>query len=122
MDRARSALRSIYKKNFLEAGSGEGAVSLAVIPDTAFSALPHQDDPTFQTAEIQPGFNFSLAAQLEEWDQWNEAETLRKSLYQELSVKRNLVFKHRLLSIGSGQSPEWLSEDDSLHAGIVRCR
>ncbi len=90
---ARKALRSIFERNFLAAGGGEGAVSLAEIPPEAIAMLPHQDDTSFQTREIQPGFNFSLAAQLEEWELNDEAEQLRKALYQELYVRRNLVFQ-----------------------------
>ena len=59
----------------------------------AIAALPHKDDPTFQTAEIQPGFNFSLAAQLEAWGLGAEAETLRKALHHQLHERRNLVFQ-----------------------------
>ena len=90
-DRARTALRTVFTANFLEAGGGEGAVSLARIPEAARAALPHKDDTSFQTAEIQPGFNFSLAAQLECWGLRDEAEQLRKALWRELHVKRNLV-------------------------------
>lgn len=90
---ARQALLAIYENNFLDAGKGEGAVSLACIPLNASDHLPHKDDTSFQTAEIQPGFNFSLAAQLEEWDLGSEADNLRKALHRELHVKRNLVFQ-----------------------------
>jgi non-lysosomal glucosylceramidase len=64
---ARKALRSLYKINFQQDGRGIGAVSLARITDAARRHLPHTDDTGFQTSEIQPGFNFSFAAQLEEW-------------------------------------------------------
>lgn len=90
---AQKALLAIYENNFQDAGRGEGAVSLARIPAGATAALPHADDTSFQTAEIQPGFNFSLAAQLEEWDLHAEADTLRKALHRELHIKRNLVFQ-----------------------------
>jgi len=90
---AVAALRSIYRLNFLEAGGGEGAVSLAAVPEAALGVLPHQDDTSFQTAEIQPGFNFSLAAQLECWGLVDEAETLRRALHAEMHVKRNLAFQ-----------------------------
>lgn len=92
-DRARSALREIFRRNFLEAGGGEGAVSLTGLSEAAISHLPHQDDPTFQTAEIQPGFNFSLAAQLESWRLAEEADQLRRALYRQLYETRNLVFQ-----------------------------
>ena len=90
---ARKALRNVFERNFLVAGGGEGAVSLAEIPSEALAKLPHQDDTSFQTREIQPGFNFSFAAQLEEWGLMVEAEQLRKALYHELYVRRNLVFQ-----------------------------
>ena len=90
---ARSALGEIYRRNFLDAGGGEGAVSLTGLSDAARSLLPHQDDPTFQTAEIQPGFNFSLAAQLDAWGLRNEADRLRRALYDQLYETRNLVFQ-----------------------------
>ena len=92
-DHARSALRHLYEVNFLQAGRGMGAVSLAQIPDAARAHLPHQDDTSFQTSEIQPGFNFSLAAQLEEWGLWPQAEALRKALHRQLYVERNLIFQ-----------------------------
>ncbi len=91
--KARSALRSVYRHNFIGEGKGQGAVSLACVPDGADAALPHKDDTSFQTAEIQPGFNFSLAAQLEEWQLWEEADCLRRALYEQLYIKRNLVFQ-----------------------------
>lgn len=90
---ARKALRSIFERNFLAEGGGEGAVSLAEIPPEAIALLPHQDDTSFQTREIQPGFNFSFAAQLEEWGLYEESEQLRKALYHELYIRRNLVFQ-----------------------------
>jgi len=90
---AQKALLAIYENNFLDAGRGEGAVSLSQIPAEAAKALPHADDTSFQTAEIQPGFNFSLAAQLEEWNLRAEADTLRKALHRELHLKRNLAFQ-----------------------------
>ncbi len=92
-DHARSALKEIYRRNFVEAGRGEGAVSLTGLSDAALARLPHQDGPTFQTAEIQPGFNFSLAAQLESWHLNDEADRLRLALYRQLYEKRNLVFQ-----------------------------
>jgi non-lysosomal glucosylceramidase len=92
-EHARSALGEIYRRNFLEAGGGEGAVSLTGLSDAARSLLPHQDDPTFQTAEIQPGFNFSLAAQLAAWGLHEEADHLRRALYHQLYEERNLVFQ-----------------------------
>jgi len=36
------------------------------IPDAARAHLPHQDYTSLQPSEIQTGFNFSFAAQLEE--------------------------------------------------------
>ena len=90
---AQSALSEIYRRNFMEAGGGEGAVSLTGISDAALGKLPHQDDPPFQTAEIQPGFNFSLAAQFDSWELKTEADQLRRALYHQLYEKRNLVFQ-----------------------------
>lgn len=90
---ARSALGEIYRRNFLQAGGGEGAVSLTGLSEEARSRLPHQDDPTFQTAEIQPGFNFSLAAQLDSWGLREEADTLRRALFHQLHERRNLAFQ-----------------------------
>lgn len=90
---ARRALRHLYEISFLEAGQGEGAVSLARVPQAARALLPHQDDTSFQTAEIQPGFNFSLAAQFEGWGMEAEADHLRRVLFEELHIKRNLVFQ-----------------------------
>ena len=92
-DMARRALTSLYRISFLEAGQGQGAVSLARVPDSARAHLPHQDDTTFQTAEIQPGFNFSLAAQFEAWGMDAEADHLRRVLHHELHVARNLAFQ-----------------------------
>jgi len=90
---ARAALRYLYDVNFLQAGQGMGAVSLAAIPEAARQHLPHKDDTSFQTSEIQPGFNFSLAAQMEEWGMFSEADHLRRALHYELYVKRNLIYQ-----------------------------
>lgn len=90
---ARTALSSLYRRNFTEAGGGEGAVSLSAIPATAYEHLPHQADRTFQTSEIQPGFNFSLAAQLVAWGLRNEADTLYRALQHQLHIRRNLVYQ-----------------------------
>ena len=90
---ARSALGTIYETNFLDAGGGEGAVSIARIPSSAVASLPHQDDTSFQTSEIQPGFNFSLAAQLDSWGLVTESDTLRRALRRELYERRNLVYQ-----------------------------
>lgn len=92
-DMARSALTAIYQLNFLAEGGGEGAVSLAAMPEAGADALPHKDDTSFQTTEIQPGFNMSFAAQLQCWGLMDEADTVRKALFNELYVKRNLVFQ-----------------------------
>ena len=90
---ARSALRAVFARNFEAEGHGQGAVSLADIPASARAHLPHTDDTSFQTSEIQPGFNFSLAAQLEEWGLRAEADTLRRALHRELYLERNLIFQ-----------------------------
>ena len=90
---ARKALQSLYKINFEQEGRGMGAVSLARIPEASRRHLPHTDDTSFQTSEIQPGFNFSLAAQLEEWGLDTEADTLRRALHHELHHRRNLGFQ-----------------------------
>ncbi len=90
---ARSALKWIFNKNYLDEGCGKGAVSLAAVPKSARRFLPHTDDTSFQTSEIQPGFNFSFAAQLEEWGLNLEADRLRRTLFQELYERRNLIFQ-----------------------------
>ena len=90
---ARAALRCVFENNFLDAGGREGAVSISQIPPSAAASLPHQDDTSFQTSEIQPGFNFSLAAQLEAWGLAAEAGELRRSLHRELYERRNLIFQ-----------------------------
>ena len=92
-DQARSALRSVFEANFLDEGRGQGAVTLARVPPDAFAHLPHQDDVSFQTREVQPGFNMSLAAQLEAWGLRDEAERLRRALHRELCEERNLAFQ-----------------------------
>ncbi len=90
---AISALKAIYELNFIGEGGGEGAVSLARLPEDGANALPHTDDTSFQTAEIQPGFNMSFAAQLECWGLNDEADSVRKALFNELYIRRNLVFQ-----------------------------
>ena len=92
-DHARRALSEIFQRNFVEAGGGEGAVSITGLSDAALSSLPHQDDTTFQTSEIQPGFNFSLAAQLDHWGMAQEAVSLRAAMYHQLHERRNLSFQ-----------------------------
>ena len=90
---ARSALLSVFARNFEVEGRGMGAVSLADIRPDARARLPHIDDTSFQTSEIQPGFNFSLAAQLEEWGLRREADTLRRALHHQLHEARNLIYQ-----------------------------
>ncbi|SMX46291.1 GH116 family glycosyl hydrolase [Maliponia aquimaris] len=90
---ARTALSSVFRRNFIEAGGGEGAVSLSAIPASARDALPHKADSSFQTSEIQPGFNYSFAAQLGTWGLGDEADTLYRALHHQLHVRRNLVFQ-----------------------------
>ena len=77
----------------MDEGGGRGAVSLADVPESARRFLPHADDTSFQTSEIQPGFNFSFAAQLEEWGLRSEADQLRRTLFHELNERRNLTFQ-----------------------------
>lgn len=90
---ARTALASVFRRNFEEAGGGEGAVSLSAIPASAQDHLPHKADSSFQTAEIQPGFNYSFAAQLAAWGLTDEADRLYRALHEQLHVRRNLVFQ-----------------------------
>ncbi|NNF90370.1 MAG: hypothetical protein HKM96_03235 [Boseongicola sp.] len=90
---ARTALGNLFRRNFTEAGGGEGAVSLSAIPADAQAKLPHKADSSFQTSEIQPGFNYSLAAQLAAWGLNDEADTLYRALHQQLHVRRNLAFQ-----------------------------
>lgn len=90
---ARRALSHLYEISFLEAGQGEGAVSLARVPENARALLPHKADTSFQTAEIQPGFNFSLAAQFESWGLEAEADHLRRAMHAQLHLTRNLAFQ-----------------------------
>lgn len=90
---ARTALSSVFRRNFLEAGGGQGAVSLCAIPEAAHEKLPHKADSSFQTSEIQPGFNYSFAAQLATWGLREESDRLYRALHHELHVRRNLVFQ-----------------------------
>ena len=90
---ARTALAGVFRRNFEEAGGGEGAVSLSAIPASAQDHLPHKADSSFQTAEIQPGFNYSFAAQLGAWGLTDEADRLYRALHEQLHVRRNLVFQ-----------------------------
>lgn len=90
---AKRALLTVFQRNFLDAGGSEGAVSLAGIPDEAFRSLPHADDRTFQTSEIQPGFNYSFAAQLKAWGLADEAAAIYRAMHHQLHVRRNLVFQ-----------------------------
>ena len=90
---ARTALGGLYRRNFLDAGGGEGAVSLSAIPAEAREHLPHKADSSFQTSEIQPGFNYSFAAQLAAWGLTEQADTLYRALHQQAHVRRNLVFQ-----------------------------
>jgi non-lysosomal glucosylceramidase len=92
-DHARAALGEIWRRNFLQAGGGEGAVSLTGLSEAARARLPHADDTSFQTSEIQPGFNFSLAAQLDAWGLRAEADRLRRALFHQLHERRNLAFQ-----------------------------
>ena len=90
---ARSALRAILARNFEREGGGEGAVTLAGLTDGARATLPHKEDASFQTAEIQPGFNYSFAAQLISWGLEDEADRLLAALRRALHDTRNLAFQ-----------------------------
>ncbi|HMO07955.1 MAG TPA: non-lysosomal glucosylceramidase [Paracoccaceae bacterium] len=90
---ARAALSHVFRANFLDEGGGEGAVSVAGMSAAVRAGLPHAADTSFQTSEIQPGFNLSLAAQMERWGLWDEGAALRRALRRELHETRNLVFQ-----------------------------
>lgn len=92
-DMARAALAHVFRANFLDEGGGEGAVSVAGLSARVRAGLPHAADTSFQTSEIQPGFNLSLAAQMESWGLLDEGAALRRALRHQLHEARNLAFQ-----------------------------
>lgn len=62
-------------------GRGEGPVSRTGLSEAALATLPLLDDTTFHPSEIQPGFIFSLAAQLDPRGITAAADRLPRELF-----------------------------------------
>ena len=87
--KARTALATVFRRNFLEAGGGRGAV--AVVSDMRPDAPPIEAG--LQWDEILVGFNHSLAAQLRAFGMEAECRALMSALARELGPERGLHFR-----------------------------
>ena len=92
VDHAVTALRTIYQGNFLEAGTGCGAVSVTSLVHDSSSYAP-EGETGLQWDEILIGFNYSLAAQLRVYGLEEECRTLMSALARELGGRRGLMFR-----------------------------
>ena len=92
-EKARIALRTVFEKNFLEAGKGLGAVNVAMPGGRDVPRVSEDIPESFQRSEVIVGINFSFAAQLESWGLAEEAERVRRALYEQLYEKRALFFR-----------------------------
>ncbi len=106
VEKAQTALKTLFETNFLVAGQGRGAVTLAKAQN-ALQAIPiltgepladerPASDPQaseLQAGEVLIGCNLSFAAQLECWGLAPEADIVRRAIYKEIYQDRNLAFR-----------------------------
>lgn len=89
--RARMALRTLYRRNFLEAGHGRGPALIVGMP--ADDGAARHGDPEVQRSETIVGIAMSFAAQCRAHGLDTEADTVRRALHRELHERRGLFFR-----------------------------
>ena len=90
--KARTALATVFRRCFREAGGGRGAV--AIVSSSHSSALyAPAGEEGLQWDEVLVGFNHSLAAQLRAFGMEAECRTLLRALARELGPERGLHFR-----------------------------
>ena len=92
-DKARTALLTVFEKNFLGAGKGLGVVNVTMPDGRAVPWIADDVPASFQRSEVIVGINLSFAAQLESWGLTGEAERLRTALYEQIYERRALFFR-----------------------------
>ena len=90
--KARTALATVFRRCFLEAGEGRGAVAI-VSRDHSSALYAPEGEEGLQWDEILVGFNYSLAAQLRAFGMEAECRTLMTALARELGPERGLHFR-----------------------------
>ncbi len=91
-DKARTALATIYRRNFIEAGAGRGLVAITSAAHSSELYAPKGEEG-LQWDEILVGFNYSFAAQLRVFGMEEECRTLMAALARELGPQRGLHFR-----------------------------
>ena len=91
-EKARTALATVYRRNFLEAGGGRGAVAITSSSHASTLYAPAGEEG-LQWDEVLVGFNYSLAAQLRAFGMEEECRSLMTALARELGPRRGLHFR-----------------------------
>ncbi len=91
--RARTALKTLHQKNFIEGGQRQGASLLTGVSAAAKDDVAGHADPNVQVGEILVGITLSFCAQLREWGLDDEADQVRSAIYRELYEDRGLFFR-----------------------------
>ncbi|MCC0031338.1 MAG: hypothetical protein H6891_14585, partial [Brucellaceae bacterium] len=91
-EKARQALRTVYRANFIEAGAGRGVVAVTS-PVHDSSLYAPEGEEGLQWDEILTGFNYSFAAALRVYGLEDECRTLLEALARELGDERGLHFR-----------------------------
>ncbi len=91
-DKARRALMTVYRANFVEAGQGRGVVAVtSPVHDSSLYAPKGEEG--LQWDEILVGFNYSFAAACRVYGLEAECQTLMDALADELGSERGLQFR-----------------------------
>jgi len=91
-DKAKRALETVYRANFIEAGKGRGLVAVAS-PVHDSSLYAPKGEEGLQWDEILTGFNYSFAAALRAYGMEEQCRTLLEALARELGEERGLHFR-----------------------------
>ena len=92
-ERAVTALRTLYRRSFVEAGRGLGPRLLIGASDAGMQEMACHGDTEVQVTEVIVGIAMSFIAQCRCWGLVDEADTVQKALYEELYAKRGLYFR-----------------------------
>ncbi len=90
--KARTALATVFRRCFLEAGGGRGAVAIVSAAHSSALYAPEGEEG-LQWDEVLVGFNYSLAAQLRAFGLEAECRALMTALARELGPERGLHFR-----------------------------
>ena len=90
--KARTALATVFRRCFREAGGGRGAVAIVSRAHSSALYAPVGEEG-LQWDEVLIGFNYSLAAQLRAFGMEGECRALVTALARELGPERGLHFR-----------------------------